>query len=63
MAAEAAGRMDGSASTIDEILKYAGPNDFCFRPFMVLDDSYGGDGMVATNDIKSWPTSRARRWR
>jgi NitT/TauT family transport system substrate-binding protein len=52
MAAEAAGRMDGSASTIDEVLKYAGPHD-CFKAVSVLDDSYGGDGAVATDDIKT----------
>lgn len=52
MAATAAGRMDGTASTIDEILKYRSP-DFCFKAVTILDDSYGGDGLVATDDIKT----------
>lgn len=52
MAAEAAGRMDGSASTVDEILKYRS-KDFCFKAVAVLDDSFGGDGAVATADIKT----------
>ena len=52
MAAEAAGRLDGSASTIDEILKYRSPN-FCFKTVAVLDDSYGGDGAVAIDSVKT----------
>lgn len=51
MAAEAGGRMDGSASTIDEILKYRS-KDFCFKAVAILDDSFGGDGAVATDAIK-----------
>jgi len=52
MAAEAAGRMNGSASTIDEILKYRSPH-FCFKTVTVLDDSYGGDGIVVRDNINS----------
>ena len=52
MAAEAGGRMDGSASTVDEILKYSSKN-FCFKTVAVLDDSAGGDGIVATDKITS----------
>ena len=52
MAAEAGGRMDGSASTVDEILKYRSKN-FCFKTVAVLDDSAGGDGIVATDKITS----------
>lgn len=52
MAAEAGGRMDGSASTIDEILKYRSKN-FCFKTVAILDDSAGGDGIVALDTIKS----------
>jgi NitT/TauT family transport system substrate-binding protein len=59
MAAEAAGRMDGSASTIDEILKYR-TKDFCFKAVMVLDDSYGGDGAVAVADVKTLDDVRGK---
>jgi len=51
MAAQASGNIDGAASTIDEILKYR-PN-MCFKSVIALDDSYGGDGIVTSNDIKS----------
>ena len=51
LAAMAAGRLDGSASTIDEILKYRS-DDFCFKAVAVLDDSFGGDGAVANDTVK-----------
>jgi NitT/TauT family transport system substrate-binding protein len=50
MAAEAGGKLSGTAVTIDEILKYRS-KDFCFKAVFTLDDSHGGDGMVASNDI------------
>ncbi len=59
MAAEAAGRMDGSASTIDEILKYRS-KDFCFKAVAVLDDSYGGDGAVASDAVKTLDDIRGK---
>ncbi len=52
MAAEAGGKLSGAALTIDEILKYRS-DSFCFKAVLTLDDSHGGDGMVATNDINS----------
>jgi NitT/TauT family transport system substrate-binding protein len=52
MAAQAAGKLDGTATTIDEILKYRS-DSFCFKAVLVLDESHGGDGMVAQNDINS----------
>ncbi len=51
MAATASGHLDGSASTIDEILKYR--PKFCFKAVAVLDDSYGGDGILVKNGINS----------
>jgi len=50
MAAQAAGRLDGSASSLDEILKYRSDN-FCFKAVSVLDDSFGGDGLVSQTDV------------
>jgi NitT/TauT family transport system substrate-binding protein len=50
MAAAAAGKLDGSMSTIDEIMKYRS-DDFCFKAVYTLDDSYGGDGLLVQNDV------------
>ncbi|MFP6847549.1 MAG: ABC transporter substrate-binding protein [Pseudomonas sp.] len=50
MAAQASGQLSGSASTIDEILKYRS-KDFCFKAVAALDESHGGDGIVVSNDI------------
>jgi NitT/TauT family transport system substrate-binding protein len=50
MAAQASGKLSGSASTIDEILKYRS-KDFCFKAVAALDESHGGDGLVVQNDI------------
>jgi NitT/TauT family transport system substrate-binding protein len=52
MAAVAAGELDGNASTIDEIMKYRSP-EFCFKAVYALDDSHGGDGVLAPADVKS----------
>jgi NitT/TauT family transport system substrate-binding protein len=52
MAAVAAGKLDGNASTIDEIMKYRSP-DFCFKAVVALDDSHGGDGVLVQTDINS----------
>lgn len=52
MAAAAAGELDGSASTIDEIMKYRS-SDVCFKAVYALDDSHGGDGVLAPKDVKS----------
>ncbi len=52
MAAQASGKLSGSASTIDEILKYRS-KDFCFKTVAALDESHGGDGIVVSKDIKS----------
>ncbi|MFG1294254.1 ABC transporter substrate-binding protein [Xanthobacter variabilis] len=51
MAAQAAGKLDGVAVTVDDILKYRS-KDFCFKAVAVLDDSAGGDGVVVKGDIK-----------
>ncbi|MFK4753201.1 ABC transporter substrate-binding protein [Oceanobacter antarcticus] len=51
MAAQASGHLDGSASTVDEILKYR--PKFCFESVVALDDSYGGDGILVGDDVNS----------
>jgi NitT/TauT family transport system substrate-binding protein len=52
MAAEAAGELDGDAGTIDETLQYRTP-EFCFKTVYALDDSHGGDGILAPADVNS----------
>ena len=52
MAAVAAGKLDGNASTIDEIMKYRSP-DICFKAVYALDDSHGGDGILVPKEVKS----------
>lgn len=51
MAAQAAGKSSGSASTVDEILKYRPKT--CFKSVVALDESSGGDGILANKDITS----------
>jgi NitT/TauT family transport system substrate-binding protein len=51
-AAIAAGQMDGNAGTIDEIMKYRSP-EYCFRTVYALDDSHGGDGILAATSVNS----------
>lgn len=51
--------MDGSASAIDEILKYRS-KDFRFKAVAALDDSFGGGGVrgrarVGGNDVGAEP--------
>ncbi len=50
MAAQASGKLSGSASTIDEILKYRSEG-FCFKAVAALDASHGGDGVLVRNDV------------
>ena len=52
MAAVAAGKLDGNASTIDEIMKYRS-EDFCFKAIVALDDSHGGDGVLVRDEVNS----------
>lgn len=52
MAAQASGKLDGVAVTVDDILKYRS-KDFCFKAVAVLDDSAGGDGLVVKDEVKS----------
>jgi NitT/TauT family transport system substrate-binding protein len=52
MGAMAANQIQGTAVTLDEILKYRSP-EFCFKTVMALDDSAGADGMVAGKNISS----------
>ncbi|MGV8917139.1 MAG: ABC transporter substrate-binding protein [Pseudomonas sp.] len=51
MAAQASGKLSGSASTLDEVLKYR--PQFCFRAVAALDESYGGDGVLVGKDVNS----------
>jgi NitT/TauT family transport system substrate-binding protein len=51
MAAQASGKLSGSASTLDEILKYR--PQFCFKAVAALDESHGGDGILVNKDINS----------
>jgi NitT/TauT family transport system substrate-binding protein len=51
MAAQASGQLSGSASTIDEILKYR--PQFCFKAVAALDDSFGGDGVLVGKQVNS----------
>lgn len=52
MAAQASGKLSGSASTIDEVLKYRS-KDFCFKAVAALDESYGGDGVLVGKEVTS----------
>jgi len=52
MAAVASGELQGNASTIDEIMKYRTPEN-CFKAVYALDDSHGGDGILAPADVGS----------
>jgi len=52
MAAEAAGELDGDAGTIDETLQYRS-SEFCFKAVYALDDSHGGDGILAASTVNS----------
>ncbi len=52
MAAVASGDLDGSASTVDEMMKYRS-NDLCFKYVIGLDDSHGGDGVLTQKDVNS----------
>lgn len=52
MAAVASGELQGTAATIDEIMKYRTP-EVCFKAVYALDDSHGGDGILAPADATS----------
>lgn len=50
LAAQASGRIDGSAGTVDELLQYRSP-EFCFKIVLTLDESHGGDGVLVDKSI------------
>ena len=52
MAGVASGELQGTAATIDEILKYRSAA-MCFKAVYALDDSHGGDGILAGADVNS----------
>lgn len=58
MAAQASGKLSGSASTIDEILKYR--PQFCFKAVAALDNSHGGDGVLVGKDVTSLAQLKGR---
>jgi NitT/TauT family transport system substrate-binding protein len=53
MAAQASGKIDGSASTVDEVMKFRSPN-FCFKSVIALDESFGGDGVLVSDGVNSF---------
>ena len=52
-AALAAGRLDALATTVDTMPLYLKPDGPQYRYLFALDDSKGGDGVVANKDIKT----------
>lgn len=52
-AALAAGRIDAMATTVDTMPLYLKPGGTEYRYLFAVDDSKGGDGVVANKDIKS----------
>jgi len=52
-AAQAANQLDGNAGTIDEIMKYR-TKENCFKTVYALDDSHGGDGILAPANVNSF---------
>ncbi len=52
MAGVASGELQGTAATIDEIMKYRS-DEMCFKAIYALDDSHGGDGILAPNDVNT----------
>ncbi|MGV8988774.1 MAG: ABC transporter substrate-binding protein [Cypionkella sp.] len=52
MAAVASGQLQGTAATIDEIMKYRS-SEMCFKAIYALDDSHGGDGILTGADVSS----------
>ena len=54
------GQVDGSAGTADEYPLYM-REDSCLRYVLALDESAGGDGIVAINEIKSVADLKGRK--
>ncbi len=52
MAAVAGGDLEGSATTVDELMKYRS-DELCFKYVLALDESHGGDGVIADKSINS----------
>ena len=53
MAGVASGELQGTAATIDEIMKYRS-GEMCFKAVYALDDSHGGDGILASADVAAF---------
>lgn len=60
MAAVMSGNVAGAAGTVDEFLLYVKPGS-CLRYVLALDESSGGDGVVAVKDIKSIPELKGHK--
>ena len=56
----AAGRVDAAATTVDTVLNFYSPRR-PFRYLFAVDDSNGGDGIVANNDIKAVADLKGKR--
>jgi NitT/TauT family transport system substrate-binding protein len=52
MAGVASAELQGTAATIDEIMKYRS-DEMCFKAVYALDDSHGGDGILAGADVNA----------
>ncbi len=52
MAAVTSGKVAGAAGTVDEFLLYMKPTT-CLRYVLALDESSGGDGILARSDVQS----------
>lgn len=59
MAGLMGGRLDAIATGVDAVIPYANPGA-CFRYILALDESYGGDGLVATKDIETLQDLRGK---
>lgn len=55
-----AGRVDAAATTVDTVLNFYSPRR-PFRYLFAVDDSNGGDGIVANNDIKAIADLKGKR--
>ena len=60
MPALAAGRVDAAATTVDTVLNFYSAKR-PFRYLFAVDDSKGGDGIVANNDIRTVADLKGRR--
>ena len=60
MAAVMSGKVAAALGTVDEFLLYMNKN-VCLRYVLALDESSGGDGIIALKDIKSLPDLKGKQ--